>query len=311
MNHLSLFSGSGIGTLAAAACGIRTVAHAENDPACCYCLERLWPDARLFRDVRDVTSESVADLGPIDIISGGFPCVDISVAGRGGGVDKHAKRQTDEHGNGLLFDIADKRSGLWFEMLRTVRQIRPRWVLIENTPGLRTRGIDDVLSGMEEAGYTCWSLVVGAVSSGAPIRRMRIWIVAKSSGIEHQDFAHGAQKQIAGLAQQLPLAGGANVAEVPGLPGFHLQDTREARARVRMSRPAGTGRERHRPVWPSPPGYAQASWEPKRILDFGTNGMADGVHKRANEALLRMVGNGLVYPLAVILFQWIAGQHAN
>lgn len=57
MKHLSLFSGSGIGTLAALHAGIVTVAHAESDPACCYCLERLWPDARLFRDVRDVTAE--------------------------------------------------------------------------------------------------------------------------------------------------------------------------------------------------------------------------------------------------------------
>ena len=61
MNHLSLFSGSGIGTLAAAACGISTVAHAENDPACCYCLERLWPDVRLFRDVQGLHSRSYLD----------------------------------------------------------------------------------------------------------------------------------------------------------------------------------------------------------------------------------------------------------
>src|SRR3990172_200606 len=131
MNHLSLFSGSGIGTLAAAACGIRTVAHAENDPACCYCLERLWPGVRLFRDVRDVTAESVADLGTIDLIDGGFPCTDISMAGKGAGLG------TEEN---------PTRSGLWYEFARVIREVRPRFVLVENTPALRLRGADRVLA---------------------------------------------------------------------------------------------------------------------------------------------------------------------
>lgn len=164
MNHLSLFAGSGIGTLAAAACGIRTIAHAENDPACCYCLERLWPDARLFRDVRDVTAESVADLGPIDIISGGFPCTDISTAGKGAGLG------TEEN---------PTRSGLWFEFARVIREVRPRYILAENVPALRVRGGDRVCFDLEAMGYSWESVVVGAWAVGAPHKRDRVWIVAR------------------------------------------------------------------------------------------------------------------------------------
>lgn len=164
MRHLSLFSGSGIGTLAALHAGIVTVAHAENDPACCYCLERLWPDAKLFRDVRDVTAESVADVGPIDIISGGFPCTDISTAGKGAGLG------TEEN---------PTRSGLWFEFARVIRETRPAWVLIENVPALRVRGGDRVTNDLEAMAYEWEAVVVGAWAVGAPHKRDRVWVVGR------------------------------------------------------------------------------------------------------------------------------------
>lgn len=167
MRHLSLFSGSGIGTLAAQAVGIETVAHAENDPACCYCLERLWPGVRLFRDVRDVTDESVADLRPVDIISGGFPCTDISTAGKGAGLG------TEEN---------PTRSGLWYEFARVIREVRPTWVLLENVFALRVRGGDRVCQDLEASGYTWEAVVVGADDVGAPHRRKRVWIVAHNQG---------------------------------------------------------------------------------------------------------------------------------
>ena len=80
MRHLSLFTGSGIGTLAAAECGIETVAQCENDPACCYALQKLWPDAHLFKDVHDVSATALRDFLPIDIISGGYRVSEIVFA---------------------------------------------------------------------------------------------------------------------------------------------------------------------------------------------------------------------------------------
>ena len=164
MRHLSLFSGSGIGDYAAEQCGIETIAQCEIDDCCRYCLGKMFLGALQFKDVKDVSIESLKRHGllPVDIISGGFPCTDISCAGKGKGL----------HG---------KQSGLWYEMLRIIREVRPAWVLIENVPALRSRGADRVLSGMEEAGYTCEPLVVGAWAVGAPHKRDRVWIVAYSS----------------------------------------------------------------------------------------------------------------------------------
>lgn len=145
MRHLSLFTGSGIGDYAAEQCGIKTVAQCEIDDCCRYCLGKMFPNAIQFKDVKDVSSAELDRHGllPVDIISGGFPCTDISCAGKGEGI----------HG---------KQSGLWFEMRRIIGEVRPQWVLAENVPALRSRGSDRVLSDLEEEGYTCWTSVVGA-----------------------------------------------------------------------------------------------------------------------------------------------------
>src|SRR5262249_35665923 len=104
-----------------------------------------------------------ADVPRCDLIAGGFPCQDISAAGKGAG-------------------IGGTRSGLWFEMARIIAGVRPAWVLVENVPALRARGADRVLADLEEIGYTCWPFVVGAWAVGAPHRRDRVWIVAHRDG---------------------------------------------------------------------------------------------------------------------------------
>ena len=100
-----------------------------------------------------------------DLIVGGFPCQDISLAGQGAG-------------------IAGPRSGLWTHMERLVAECRPRWVVAENVPGLRSRGADRVCHGLEALGYACWPLVVGAVHAGAPHRRQRVWVVAQNAAAD-------------------------------------------------------------------------------------------------------------------------------
>lgn len=229
MRHLSLFSGSGIGTLAAAACGIQTVAHAENDPACCYCLERLWPGARLFRDVRDVTAESVADIGPIDIVSAGWPCQGFSVA------NKYAK------------GLDDARSGLWSEVERTLEEIRPTWFLGENSPAIRVRGIDRVLSDLERLGYASWQGVVPAYAVGLRHHRKRCWIVAHTGSDGQQRLQvleklqePESQKRRNGAVESLAIPGWARglgtLADVPrhgdGMAGGLLPKTRTALLRM-------------------------------------------------------------------------------
>jgi len=154
----SLFSGIGGIDLGLERAGMRVAWQSEVDPYACAVLRRHWPDVPNLGDVR-----AIREAPAVDLVAGGFPCQDINSAGKGAGID-------------------GERSGLWFEMLRLIGGCRPRWVLAENVPALRTRGADVVLDGLERAGYACWPLVVGADDVGAPHRRKRVWIVAYANG---------------------------------------------------------------------------------------------------------------------------------
>jgi DNA (cytosine-5)-methyltransferase 1 len=166
------------------------VAFCEQSVFCRGVLGRHWPGVPVYEDVRRLTAGRLRDDGVpwADLLVGGFPCQDISLAGRGAG-------------------IGGARSGLWDEMQRLVAECRPRWVVAENVPGLRVRGADRVCAGLEALGYACWPLLVGAVHAGAPHRRQRVWVVARA----HADTADAAraglevgQRGAAGEAARLP-----------------------------------------------------------------------------------------------------------
>lgn len=129
---------------------------AEANPYSRAVLEKHWPTVLCHWDVKLITKGKVPN---VDLICGGFPCQDISSVGRKAG-------------------ITGKKSGLWFEMHRIVRELRPRWVLIENVSDLRTRGADTVISNLEEIGYASWPLLVGADNVGATQVRKRCLLVA-------------------------------------------------------------------------------------------------------------------------------------
>ena len=154
----SLFSGIGgfeLG-LERALPGARTVWQVEQDVFCQKVLQRHWPAADLFDDVRAVGSHN---LSYVDVICGGFPCQDISVAGGGGGLD-------------------GERSGLWWEMCRVVGEIRPKVVVLENVAALVVRGLREVLGGLAEIGYDAEWTTLSAEQFGAPHLRKRLFIVA-------------------------------------------------------------------------------------------------------------------------------------
>lgn len=178
MNVLDLFSGIGGFSLGLERAGMRTVAFCEIEPFCRSVLEERWPGIPLLGDIRTVGPQQIAALEPIDVICGGFPCQDISVAGRSAG-------------------LAGADSGLWFEYARLIRQVRPDWVVIENSPRLRTLGADRVLSDLEESAYACWPIVVGAVHAGSPQIRKRAFVIAhaKSDG----RGSRGARRPPAGV----------------------------------------------------------------------------------------------------------------
>lgn len=154
---LDLFSGIGGFSLGLERTGgFRTVAFCEIEPYCRAVLRKHWPDVPCFGDVRDL---HVWDVGPVDVIAGGFPCQDISFAGKGAG-------------------LAGERSGLWWQYHRLIGEIRPAWVIAENVSALRTRGLDQVLGSLHALGYDAEWHCIPASAVGAPHRRDRIWIVA-------------------------------------------------------------------------------------------------------------------------------------
>lgn len=153
----SLFSGIGGLELGLEWAGLgHTVWQAEQDDFCRAVLQKHWPDAKRFEDVREVTSESAE---PVDLICGGFPCQDVSLAGKGAGL----------HG---------ERSGLWWEFHRIVRELRPRLVVVENVSALRSRGLAGVLGSLAEIGYDAQWDCIPAQAVGAPHRRDRLFVVA-------------------------------------------------------------------------------------------------------------------------------------
>jgi DNA (cytosine-5)-methyltransferase 1 len=135
---------------------MRTVAFCEIDPYCRAVLHKHWPAVPCFEDVRNLRAEHV---GRVDLICGGFPCQDISLAGKGGG-------------------LAGARSGLWSEFRRLIEECRPSWAVIENVSALRSRGLDQVLGEISALGYDAEWHCIPASAVGAPHRRDRIWIVA-------------------------------------------------------------------------------------------------------------------------------------
>lgn len=167
MNELALFAGAGGGILAGQLLGWRTVCAVELDPYAASVLvarqdDGLLPPFPIWDDVRSFDGRPWR--GRVDVVSGGFPCQDISLAGRGAG-------------------IYGARSGLWSEFARILLEVRPNHAFIENSPALVARGLDRVLSDLAALGFDAEWGVLGASDVGAPHRRERIWILAHAIGI--------------------------------------------------------------------------------------------------------------------------------
>lgn len=165
LNVLSLFAGIGGFDLGLERTGaFRTAAFCEVDEKCRRTLAKNWPGVPIYDDVRELSSQHLtADGVAVDVICGGFPCQNISLAGRMEGID-------------------GAKSGLWGEYRRLIEETRPSWVIIENSPVLRSRGLDAILRRLDALGYDAEWHCIPANALGAPHRRDRLWIVAYPSG---------------------------------------------------------------------------------------------------------------------------------
>lgn len=308
MKFGSLFSGIGAIDLGLERAGMTCRWQVEIDEFANLVLEKHWPDVPRYRDVREVNGKKVEK---VDLICGGFPCTDISVAGRGAGLE-------------------GVQSGLWYEMFRIVRDMRPNWVIIENVSALRTQGADAVLDGLEAQGYSCWPFVVGGREVGAPHKRQRIFIIsrladAKREGLEGQrakprkskrsKLGHGGLSLVvdssssprleAGYvppieSQSRPIVFGGGTRDVADSDIKGSRSQRGSGLLDKERSPFGDDADR-RNRWPSRPGEPQHEWEEPRVIKFEVGEPVDGdakrlvrLARRQNKLSLKALGNSCI-----------------
>ncbi len=232
MRVLDLFSGIGGFSLGLHWAGMRTVAFCEQDAHCQRVLRRHWPGVPVYDDVRTLGAARLRHDGVLseglgaDLLCGGFPCQDVSVAGRGAGLE-------------------GARSGLWGHMVRLVAECGPRWVVVENVPGLRVRGADRVCAELEALGYAVWPLLVGAAHAGAPHLRQRVWVVAHALADTPRARLADGERGAAGAAAGLPVERRGGWAAEPGVrrvaDGFSTRLERLTAERLRRARVQALG----------------------------------------------------------------------
>jgi DNA (cytosine-5)-methyltransferase 1 len=189
--------------------GFETRWQVENDAYATKVLEKHWPTVRRYGDI---TKLDATELERVDVIVGGFPCQDVSVAGKRAG-------------------LAGARSGLWSEYIRIVRALRPRYVVVENVPGLFVRGFSQVLGDLAGGGYDAEWQVLSAAAFGAPHIRERVFIIAYAQGDlrrASRDERSPASNRCRALLAD-PKSAGTATTQLPGQRGGFI-DSGEALA---------------------------------------------------------------------------------
>lgn len=279
----SLFSGIGGLELGLEWSGLgHTVWQVEQDPYCLAVLEKHWPDAERYHNVKEVG----ANLPRVDLICGGFPCQDVSSAGKGAG-------------------LAGERSGLWFEFARIVEEVRPGWVVVENVASGAKRWVDAVVAGLESRGYEALPIPLSAEAVGAPHRRARVFVVAYSER-EHLREQPGRRCGPDGACSSFSaLDGAVRVAAHAHREGERPQSVNGQVGRQPASHGAaaytGGGRQQARGQ-KAPPQIEQwtrsddGSWRPPVSLVCGVD---DGIPDRMDR--LRGLGNAVVPQCAEVI----------
>ncbi|WP_115419648.1 DNA cytosine methyltransferase [Ensifer sp. M14] len=206
MNELALFAGAGGGILGGHLLGWRTVCAVEREPYAAAVLaarqnDGLLPPFPIWDDV--CTFDGTPWRGRVDVVSGGFPCQDISAAGKGAGID-------------------GARSGLWKQMARIVDEVRPQFVFVENSAMLTSRGLGRVLGDLAEMGYDAQWGVLAAGHVGAPHLRERIWILANTNCGDSLGWSRALQMGRVWSTREVKEDGVLKGAEWPSEPGVGI-----------------------------------------------------------------------------------------
>ena len=286
LNELALFAGAGGGILGGKLLGWRTICAVEWEPYPASVLmqrqnEGFLPPFPIWDDVR--TFDGRPWRGRVDVVSGGFPCQDISSAGKGAGIE-------------------GKRSGMWFQMARVIREVGPRFVFVENSPLLTRRGLNRVLGDLAAMGYDARWGVLGAVDAGAPHKRDRIWILAQShstgagSLMGETGNAHGRDGgEYVQALRQAHGAHGSNRTDATSESADVADADCSQREGARLS---SGGNSPHSDSLPSSSWWRQ---DPAEAPESDVGRMADGVAARVDR--LKAIGNGQVPIVAALAWQ--------
>lgn len=302
----SLFAGIGGLELGLERAGVgHTVWQVERDPFCQKVLARHWPDATRYDDVTTVDWSTVE---PVEVICGGFPCQDLSYAGKGAG-------------------LAGARSGLWREYVRAIRGVRPQFVVVENVPALLARGLDIVLGDLAACGYDAEWDCIPAAAVGAPHRRDRVFLVAYPDGdgqpVEPVDGDTGQRVVVPRLVADAdggghgPQQDARRVGRVDGEDARRPRERQQPRSEpgrgseaVDVGDPDGMARKAPGPCDGQPEPMARPGEVERTIRSGGSDGhtwatepdvgrVADGVPARVDR--LRALGNAVVPQVAEVV----------
>lgn len=301
MNELALFAGAGGGILAGHSLGWRTVCAVERDAYAAQVLAQRQNSGALrpFPIWADVCSfDGRPWRGVVEVVSGGFPCQDISVAGRGAGIE-------------------GARSGMWHHMARIIGEVRPWLVYVENSPALLTRGLGRVLSDLAALGYDCRWTVLGAGDCGAPHQRDRFWLVAadanRGDGEEHHaqpGVCQGSHTEPAGVCAEVADSYGVRELQPQGCEPDQRRRASDGGAEVRHADGAGLAQRQGQPS------HARQELAALERADWWTvepdvGRVADGVAHRVDR--LKALGNGQVPLCAATAWRMLTGgmnEHA-
>ena len=287
LNELALFAGAGGGILGGKLLGWRTVCAVEWEkyPACVLAARQndgLLPPFPIWDDVQ--TFDGKPWRGIVDVVSGGFPCQDISAAGKGVGID-------------------GERSGMWKEMARIISEIRPRFAFVENSPMLTSRGLGTVLGNLSEMGYDAEWGVISAADIGANHLRERIWIVAHQRNVANTESARASKNQ-RGVWQRFEGAGRGETTN---------KEMANSRCELRNEGDS-THLDTNKTEWAtstilnqsSSQGYGKKQWwEVEPNVGRVANGVAFGVDR------LKAIGNGQVPLCAATAWNILNDRLAN
>ncbi|MCP3683372.1 MAG: DNA cytosine methyltransferase [bacterium] len=269
MNYLDLFSGIGGFRLGAEWAGMKfdKEYHSDIDEYANKVYAQHFPKSKQLGDITKIDFEKLKD-GNEFLISGGFPCQDISIAGKGEGIE-------------------GKRSGLWSEMWRAIRVLRPRFAIIENVSAITFRGLDRVLADLAEIGYSAEWQDIRAEDVDAPHRRERIWIVAYPEQARWRERANGERIGFAMQGRREASNNLSDSGEAQGIMAYPSEQGLEGQEPEGRDR-GQQGLLTERSQWPVEPSICRV-----------VNGLPNRSHR------LRCLGNSIVPQIAQLLFEQI------